>query len=158
MKKARGPPMGEMLKKTLDGHVVRPASRSREQPTNFGRRVGCSITLLAPAGTSSLQRAKELYLMDYRIICTVQEPSTTAGHGHIVRVGTGQAALVYQRIWTVAEVYQAMGLGHRFLTYGERSRKWALVEKFRCCHRDTLRSSPDAVADNNLDSLPRCNC
>jgi hypothetical protein len=94
--------------------------------------------------------------MDYRIICTHQEPSSIPGHGHIVRVGTGNSSRSYDRIWTVAEVYSAMDVGHRFLTYGEQSGKWALVQKYRCCHRDTLRSAPDAVTDNNLDSLPSC--
>jgi len=144
--------------KKLSGHGVRPASRSRELPTLRSKFVGCSITLLAPTGTSRARRTKEPYLMDYRIICTIQEPSTTPGHGHIVRVGTGTTARGYNRLWTVAEVYSAMDAGLRFMTYGEQSRKWALVEKFRCCHRDTLRSASDAIADNNLDKLPMCNC
>jgi hypothetical protein len=39
------------------------------------------------------------------------------------------------------------------------ARKVALVEKFTCgrCWRTHIRSAPDAVTDNNLDNLRRCN-
>ena len=148
-----------MLKKTLSGHGVRSASRSREQSALRQKFAGRSITLSADSRTSSPASVKEPLLMDYRIICTVQEPSAVKpSHGHIVRVGTGTSAKTYDRIWTVSEVYSAMSFGNRFMTYGEKSQKWAFVERFQCCGRDTLRSAPDAVVDNNLESLPRCNC
>ena len=153
----RGPPVPKQ-RKTLSGRGVRSASRFQGLPALRLKFAGCSITLSAARGTSRPVPAKGIYLMDYRIICTVQEPSSTLGHGHIVKVGTGASARAFDRLWTVAEVYSAIDLGHRFLTYGEQSRKWALVEKFRCCHRDTLKSAPDAVTDNNLDNLPRCKC
>ncbi len=95
-------------------------------------------------------------MSDFRIVCTRQEPGD-ASHGHIVQVGTGPTAQQYTQTWTVPEVYAAMDRGDRFLTFGEQSRQWALVEKFVCCGRQTLRSEADATTDNNLDSLPRCN-
>ena len=52
-----------------------------------------------------------------------------------------------------------MDQGDTFYTYGEQSRKTARVEKGNCpvCRMfSTLRSTPDATTDNNLDSLPSC--
>lgn len=96
-------------------------------------------------------------MADYRIICTCQEPiSAPTTHAHIVSVGTGTSTAHYDSMWTVTDVYLAIDRGSRFFTYGESSGKWALVEKFSCCGRRTLRSAPDAVWDNNLDALPRC--
>jgi hypothetical protein len=97
--------------------------------------------------------------MDYRIICTVQEPaSVPTSHAHIVAVGTGVTADRYSQRWTVAEVYSAMTLGDTFHTVGVRSGVRADVSLVNCshCERQTLRSTGDVVTDNNLDSLPRC--
>lgn len=49
--------------------------------------------------------------------------------------------------------------GDTFYTKGKRSGKEAEVEKYDCSHcgQRTLRSSADAVEDNNLDNLRRCN-
>ena len=94
----------------------------------------------------------------YQIICTLQEPCTSPpNEAHIVKVGTGSSA-GYSKLWTVAEVFQAMNSGDTFYTQGQTSGKVATVHPFHCtqCQRWTLRSSPDAVKDNNLDSLPFC--
>ena len=96
-------------------------------------------------------------MSDFRIVCTKQEPPSPQ-HGHIVQVGTGPTAQMYDQLWTVDGVYAAMDQGHRFFTYGERSKQWARVEKFSCCGRRTLRSAADATGENNLDKLAVCNC
>ena len=94
----------------------------------------------------------------YRITCTLQEPCTKPPtEAHIVKVGTGDST-GYSKLWTVAEVIQAMNNADTFYTQGDTSGKVASVHPFQCteCKRWTLRSAPDAVKDNNLDSLPYC--
>jgi Protein of unknown function (DUF3892) len=99
-------------------------------------------------------------MAQYRIVCTVQEP---AGHphtdAHIVNVETGNDPKKADTKWTLDEVLHAMDQGNVFYTQGERSGKVALVEKYVCssCRRTYIRSAPDRVEDNNLDSLRRCN-
>src|SRR5689334_14933256 len=98
-------------------------------------------------------------MAQYRIICTTQEPAQLPNdRAHIVAVGTGSFASTYDRYWLLDEVLTAMDHGDTFFTFGEVSRRTANVEKYQCpfCLRTHIRSSPDAVKDNNLDSLPRC--
>lgn len=96
-------------------------------------------------------------MAEHRVVCTCQVPATNPPrHGHIVSVGTGPTADYYAKKWTVDEVWSAIDRGDRFYTIGKHSGKKAYVEKFTCCHRRTLRSEADAVADNNLDSLTNC--
>ena len=95
----------------------------------------------------------------YRIICTNQEPvSQPNDRAHIVGVGTGSTTSNYTKWWTLKQVLAAMDNGDAFYTQGETSGKVAPVEKYTCarCTRTHIRSSPDAVYDNNLDSLPSC--
>jgi hypothetical protein len=96
----------------------------------------------------------------YRIVCTNQEPVNEPNRtAHIVRVGTGSTADRYDRLWTLNEVLLAMDRGDTFYTQGAQSGKVAEVEKYVCsgCRRTYIRSNADAVTDNNLDNLPRCN-
>ena len=98
-------------------------------------------------------------MAQFRIICTNQVPVTEpTTHAHIVAVGTGSSPEQYDRKWTLAEVLAAIDRGDVFYTVGPTSEKVAIVQKFPCpaCHHTTIRSAPDAVYDNNLDSLPRC--
>jgi hypothetical protein len=98
-------------------------------------------------------------MASYRIVCTEQEPVTQpTTHAHIVAVGTGNDPDTANRRWTLKEVLAAMGLGDTFYTQGKTSGKIARVVKYTCglCGRTHIRSSPDAVQDNNLDSLRRC--
>ena len=98
-------------------------------------------------------------MAQYRIICTTQEPSSVPNdRAHIVAVGTGSTASTQDRYWALSEVLEAMDRGHTFYTFGESSRKTAAVNKYICprCTRTHIRSSPDAVEDNNLDSLITC--
>ncbi len=99
-------------------------------------------------------------MADYRIVCTEQVPAgahpTT---GKIVAVGTSStgSATAEQR-WTVDEVVGALDAGHHFYVYGLESQEAALVIKYWCrpCGVWHIRSAPDAVLDNNLDSLRFC--
>jgi hypothetical protein len=96
-------------------------------------------------------------MASYRIICTVQEPfyqPTT--HAHIIGVGTGTTSKIALYEWTVDDVWAAIDQGNVFYTVGETTGKVALVNKYTCCRRKSLRSAPDTVWDNNLDYLPRC--
>jgi hypothetical protein len=94
----------------------------------------------------------------YRIVCTLKEPS---GHSnpeeHIVSVGVGDDASTAAQ-WTLDAVLAAMDLADIFYTRGTTSNTVALVEKYTCtqCRRVYIRSAPDAVTDNHLDSLRRC--
>jgi hypothetical protein len=95
----------------------------------------------------------------YRIVCTEQEPvyqPTT--HAHIVAVGTGTNPDAADKRWTLDRVLAAIDRGDTFYTKGTSSGKVALVRKVACptCRRYIIRSAPDAVWDNNLDSLRRC--
>ena len=99
-------------------------------------------------------------MAQYRIVCTTQEPvSQPTTHAHIVTVGTGNNPDQYSKYWMLADVLRAMDSGDIFYTKGETSGKTAYVEKVVCpsC-RDTyiIRSAPDAITDNNLDNLRRC--
>lgn len=95
----------------------------------------------------------------HRIVCTDQEPvymPTT--HAHIVAVGTGTDPDRATDKWTLAQVIAAIDRGDVFYTVGKTSGKVALVVVVGCrhCGRRIIRSSADAVTDNNLDSLRRC--
>lgn len=95
----------------------------------------------------------------YRIVCTIQQPSQLPNdRAHIVAVGTGSSASNYDKYWLLSEVLEAMENNDEFYTVGEQSGKTASVDKYTCpwCTQTHIRSSPDAVKDNNLDSLPRC--
>ena len=99
-------------------------------------------------------------MASYRIVCTEQKPvHQPTTHAHIVAVGTGNDPNQAGHIWTLDEVLAAMDRGHTFYTKGVRSGKVAGVHKYVCrlCRRTFIRSNADAVYDNNLDSLRRCN-
>lgn len=99
-------------------------------------------------------------MASYRIVCTVQAPADKPpSHQHIVAVGTGNDPDREDRSWTLQQVLDAMGRGDTFYTIGVRSGKRAEVEKYWCspCGRWFIHSHADAVTDNNLDNLRRCN-
>lgn len=110
-------------------------------------------------GISSARALLTPLMARYRIVCTqqelVNEPNRQA---HIVRVGTGITAQRYDQLWALDDVLRAMDRGDTFYTKGEQSGRVAEVEKFICgsCRRTFIRSTADAVTDNNLDNLPRC--
>jgi hypothetical protein len=95
----------------------------------------------------------------YRIVCTTQLPAQLPNdRAHIVAVGTGTVASSHDKYWLLNEVLAAMDRGDEFYTLGEVSGKEASVEKYVCpfCTLTHIKSSSDAVEDNNLDSLRRC--
>jgi len=99
-------------------------------------------------------------MAQYRIVCTNQEPvNYPHSHAHIVAVGTGNDPNKADQKWSLDQVLAAMDRGDKFYTRGERSERVAGVEKYNCtyCRRTYIRSTPDAVQDNNLDNLRRCN-
>ncbi len=99
-------------------------------------------------------------MADYRIVCTTQAPAGVPNdRAHIVAVGTGTIASKAETRWTLQQVLDAMDRGDRFYTHGEQSGRSAWVEKYVCnrCYQTHIRSTPDAVPDNNLDNLRTCN-
>jgi hypothetical protein len=58
----------------------------------------------------------------------------------------------------VPEVIAAMDRGDTFYTKGKASGRVAWVEKYWChaCGGWHIRTRPDVVTDNNLDSLRAC--
>ena len=98
--------------------------------------------------------------MDFRIVCTEQEPaSAPPKHAHIVAVGVGTDPGAASTKYSLAEVITKMEQGSRFYTKGTTSGKVAWVEKYKCssCRKTHIRSKADATTDNNLDSLRKCN-
>jgi hypothetical protein len=99
-------------------------------------------------------------MASHRIVCTEQEPaSNPPKHAHIVAVGIGTDPNNATSRMTLGEVITAMDRGESFFTFGEQSKKTAKVEKYWCphCSRNHIRSTADAVQDNNLDNLQYCN-
>jgi hypothetical protein len=93
----------------------------------------------------------------YRIVCTEQSDPPAPGHGHILAVGTGSDPNKADNRFTVQTVRSKIAGGERFYTVGLRSGDYADVEPFDCwCGIETIRSDPDQVTDNNLDSLRLC--
>jgi hypothetical protein len=88
-------------------------------------------------------------MSNFRITC-VNKKLYLTGHEHIERVGVQGEPL------SVEDVYRLMNARHNFYTVSPSTGAVALVEPLHCCHVDTLRSSADAVRDNNLDNLPAC--
>lgn len=110
-------------------------------------------------GTLNIDSILQPLMSSYRIVCTEQEPfGNSPKHAHIVAVGTGTSSDKATEKWTLEQVIQAIDKGTRFYTIGDDSGKTAEVEKWWCglCVRYHIRSSPDAVKDNNLDSLRYC--
>lgn len=93
-------------------------------------------------------------MSSYQIVCSeLQNPTQ---HRHIVAVGTGEPTRASRR-WTVTEVRTALRSGDRFYTVSPSTGKVANVEAFDCaCGYKTIRSTADAVVDNNLDNLRAC--
>jgi hypothetical protein len=95
----------------------------------------------------------------YRVICTNQEPAhQPPQHAHIVAIGVGTSTDHYSQRFTLLQVIQMMNNGDRFYTQGSQSGKTAWVEPYFCphCRQNHIKSTADAVSDNNLDSLPYC--
>lgn len=98
-------------------------------------------------------------MTDYRIVCTEQQPCGSNAHrAHIVAVGVGSDPDQANERLTLEEVIRKMPLGDRFYTVGQRSGKRANVETFKCayCSKTHIKSTADAVTDNNLDELRFC--
>lgn len=99
--------------------------------------------------------------MNYRVVCTEQEPiHAPTSHAHIVAVGTGTDPNKSDKRWTLAQIIEAIEKGwHTFYTQGTSSGKVARVVVVACprCNTKIIKSTADAVIDNNLDSLRRCN-
>ena len=98
-------------------------------------------------------------MADYRIVCTEQEPAgAPPKHAHIVAVGVGNDPNRAAQRLTTEQVIAMMDRGDRFFTKGDRSGRIAFVVKVYCtqCGRTIIKSAPDAVLDNNLDSLRYC--
>lgn len=93
----------------------------------------------------------------YQVVCV----NTLHPHRHITHVGLGTNLQRYEQRLTVAEVRSLIRDGHRFVTYSPSTGKYAEVRpddcKYAGCTIKTLRSTPDAVHDNNLDNLGTCN-
>lgn len=99
-------------------------------------------------------------MASYRIVCTEQVPiHQPTTHAHIVAVGTGTDPHKADQRLTLDQVLAGMDHGDVFYTVSPSTNKIALVEKYVCgqCRRTYIRSAPDAVHDNNLDYLRRCN-
>ena len=94
-----------------------------------------------------------------RIVCTDQVPiGNPPKEAKIVSVGIGDDPSKAIEKLPLGEVLRQMEQGVIFYTKGETSGKVALVHKYYCprCGAFHIKSAPDAVWDNNLDSLRYC--
>jgi hypothetical protein len=95
-------------------------------------------------------------MSSFRIVCVNREYT----HSHITLVGTGTKVDEYSRAWTVKEVRAALEAGDRFYTISASTGKEADVRADTChvagCVVETIRSTADAVTDNNLDNMIGC--
>lgn len=95
----------------------------------------------------------------YRVVCTIQEPLDKPHDvAHIISIGTGDDSDTASRKWDLKDVLVALDSGNSFFTKSPSTGKEASVNKYECktCRRFTIRSSPDAIKDNNLDNLRKC--
>lgn len=102
-------------------------------------------------------------MADLRIVCTNQVPvSQPVSHAHIVAVGVdtdndGYADEKHELVTIVKNIRNHI---HRYYTKGLITGMIAFVDVIECpvhCRELIIKSSPDAVRDNNLDYLRRCN-
>ena len=95
-------------------------------------------------------------MADYQIVCAER---LSPHHGHITHVGTGYDNEADQR-WTTEAVRQALEDGDSFYTVSSSTDHVADVEAYDAnvsgTTIETIRSSPDAIWDNNLDNLRAC--
>ena len=99
-------------------------------------------------------------MAEHRVVCTEQMPmDEPTSHAHIVVVGTGADPDHATGHWTLAGVISSIGAGNVFYTISPSTGKKATVRVVPCsaCGHQIIKSSADAVTDNNLDSLRRCN-
>lgn len=98
-------------------------------------------------------------MANYRIICDNQAPvGVPKKHAHVVEVGIGTTPQNYSKLLTLAQVLALMDRGDTFHTISVSTGKIAQVLPVGCavCGHRIIRSSADAVTDNNLDGLPDC--
>ena len=92
----------------------------------------------------------------HRIVCV----ETQHPHRHITHVGTGTDQASANERWTVQQVRDSIRAGNRFYTASPSTGRTADVEPYDYWTGTyfiyTIRSSPDAVSDNNLDNLRVC--
>lgn len=95
-------------------------------------------------------------MAEYRIVCV----ETEHPHRHITHVGTGSDPNAANYRWTVTQVRNAIFNGDRFYTVSPSTGTTADVRRDDCringCIVKTIRSTADAVTDNNLDNLRVC--
>ena len=96
-------------------------------------------------------------MTDYRIEC-VDRPDSPAEHRrHLTGIGTVASDGTKKHWDDIASVREAMANGDRFHTKNHHSEKTASVERFDCeCGAETIRSSPEDLANNNLDNMVAC--
>ena len=96
----------------------------------------------------------------YRVVCTEREAANAHPYvGRILAIGANdEGGTGATSRWLVREVVTALDAGHVFYTHGEQSGKTARVVKYWCtpCAQWHIRSTPDAVRDDNLDDLRAC--
>ncbi len=91
---------------------------------------------------------------DYRIVC-VNRLDTSAAHCHVTDIGTTTER--GSRRWSAVEMRAAISSGDHFFTVSPTTGETATVEPYDCrCGLKTVRSGPDAIADNNLAAMPDC--
>lgn len=99
-------------------------------------------------------------MANHQVVCDNQEPvSQPKSHAHIVQVGLASSAPgKYSSLLTLAEVLRRIDTGDTFFTVSPSTQKIAQVIAVGCpvCGSRIIRSTPDAVSDNNLDNLPNC--
>jgi hypothetical protein len=94
-------------------------------------------------------------MAEHEIVCVER----LEAHEHITHVGTGSDDRATAR-WSVEDVRNAIEDGDMFYTVSPSTEHVAEVEPYDALVKgriiETIRSTPDAIEDNNLDNMRAC--
>jgi hypothetical protein len=139
----------------LGSHSIEPTFPGLQMPA---REPGLSLTAIMSECLSGAEETRRM--ASHRIICDNQAPvSQPKSHAHIVLVGLASTSPgKYSQLLKLAEVLEWIDAGETFYTVSPSTGDIAQVVAVWCevCGHRIIRSSADAVTDNNLDRLPDC--
>lgn len=95
----------------------------------------------------------------YQVVCVDRAPAGWGGHDHITHLGLNGYGQVRRITVSEAVAQLSSPYGDRYYTISPSTGRRTEVVPAGCSvcgHRPHVRTAPDAVWDNNLESLRRC--